>query len=244
MEGPLIVEPVEWKEIHLQHLAWLLSAYEINLVIDAGANLGQFALSLRSIGYAGRIISFEPVACIAKKLDRLASSDPGWTAIPYALGSHDSIASMNVSPGTGSSMLTPSEYGMNTFVDLRSWDIEAVPVRRLDSAVSHLVPITNEVRMFLKMDTQGYDLEVFSGARAIMPQIVALQSELPVLEIYENMPSMAEALAVYRHSGFHVTGAFPVTIEAQTGRVLEFDCVLARPEMVKRYHQTLPKIDP
>lgn len=234
MESPLIVEPVEWKEIHLQHLAWLLSAYDINLVIDAGANLGQFALSLRSIGYAGRIISFEAVSCIAKKLDRLTSGDPEWIAIPYALGSHDSIASMNVSPGTGSSMLTPSEYGMNAFVDLRSWNIEAVPVRRLDGAVSHLVPIINEKRVFLKMDTQGYDLEVFAGARDIMPQIVALQSELPVLEIYENMPSMAEALAIYQHSGFHVTGAFPVTIEAQTGRILEFDCVLARPGMVKR----------
>src|SRR5699024_10673372 len=83
-------------------------------------------------------------------------------------------------------------------------------------------------RLYLKLDTQGYDLEAFAGLGERTRDIVAMQSEVALLQIYEGMPRLPPAIETYEGAGFEVTGMFPVTREKDTGRVLEFDCVLAR----------------
>jgi hypothetical protein len=87
-----------------------------------------------------------------------------------------------------------------------------------------------ERRLYLKMDTQGYDLEAFAGLGERVADFVGMQSEVAVLRIYEGMPRLTEAIETYEGAGFEITGMFPVTREDTTGRVLEFDCVLARAE--------------
>jgi FkbM family methyltransferase len=83
-------------------------------------------------------------------------------------------------------------------------------------------------RVLLKLDTQGFDLEAFAGAAGVLDQIVALQSEVALLTIYEHMPRMEESMRVYEAAGFEVTGLYPVSREGRTGRVLEYDCVMVR----------------
>jgi hypothetical protein len=55
-----------------------------------------------------------------------------------------------------------------------------------------------------------------------------MQSEVALLQIYEGMPRMPEALATYEEAGFEVTALHPVSRDMRTGRVLEFDCVMVR----------------
>ena len=57
----------------------------INLVLDVGANTGQFGRSLRNRGYAGRIISFEPVKEAFTALENAARGDDLWTTSNLAL---------------------------------------------------------------------------------------------------------------------------------------------------------------
>jgi hypothetical protein len=51
-------------------------------------------------------------------------------------------------------------------------------------------------RVFLKTDTQGYDLKVLAGARRTLDRTIGIQIELSVVAIYEGMPSYVEAIAM------------------------------------------------
>jgi hypothetical protein len=107
-----------------------------------------------------------------------------------------------------------------------------VELRRLDGMLDEiLAPLIADgiaqPRVYLKMDTQGYDLEVFRGLGDRVTEIVAMQSEVALRLIYEGMPRMPEALAVYEAAGFEITGLYPITREPD-GRVIEYDVTMIR----------------
>ena len=216
-----------------EHVAAILKRYDVNLVIDVGANRGQYARRLRRSGYRGRIASFEPVPEVFERLRTAAAGDARWSVHPYALGSEEGLASMHVVPGTLSSVLAPSAFGARRYEQLRAPKAHEVPVRRLDGLLDELTAGLEDPRPYLKLDTQGYDVEVFQGAGERVRDLVGMQSELALMRIYEGMPRLPEALAVYEARGFEVTALYPVSREAATARVLEFDCVMVRPDAVR-----------
>ncbi len=215
-----------------EHLRDLIRRYRVNCILDVGANRGQFAASLRAIGYRGRIISFEPVPEIHTQLAAQAEGDDLWDVHQLALGRQNATLELHVVPGTLTSALPASEFGAARYAQLRdAVQVQEVPVRRLDDVLPELLPPgADPARILLKVDTQGYDLEVFGGLGEAVDQVVALQSEVALLTIYDKMPRLPEALAVYEAAGFEVSGMYPVTREKRTGRVLEYDCVMVRAE--------------
>ena len=75
----------------------LLDRLELDLVLDVGANTGQFAQELRDTGYSGAIVSFEPLSEAHAELIRRSSSDKLWTIAPrMALGERCATVSQNV----------------------------------------------------------------------------------------------------------------------------------------------------
>jgi hypothetical protein len=84
-----------------------------------------------------------------------------------------------------------------------------------------------EPRPYLKLDTQGWDLEVIDGGPQTLPRVLALQTEVSCRAVYEGMPTMATSLDVLAAHGFAVSGLFPVTRDADL-RVVELDCVAVR----------------
>lgn len=212
------------------HLPKVLESLAIDCVVDAGANRGQYASMLRRLGYAGRIVSFEPVPAVYEELEGRARGDPNWFTHPLALGSADEERPIYAYDFTEwSSLLPTSEYGRAIF-EHKSGDVRCskVTVRRLDGLWDRIAGDLGEPRVFLKMDTQGYDLEVFAGARGCLEWIRGLQSELSVLPLYEGMPDYATSLAQYRGCGFEVSGFFPVFRDKATLLLGEFDCVMIR----------------
>ena len=78
---------------------------------------------------------------------------------------------------------------------------EEVPVRRLDALLDAITADVPDRRLYLKLDTQGYDLEAFAGMGERTAEVCAMQSEVAVMPIYDGMPMMAEALATYAAAG-------------------------------------------
>jgi len=212
------------------HLAEVLAALEIDCVIDAGANEGQFARSLRENGYTGWIVSFEPVPWIFSRLRANARHDDFWQVFNFALGSENSTQRMHVLRGEKlASLHEPTEYSHRLLRDRtqRRMDID-VPVRRLDSLYPQIVCPLGASRCFLKLDTQGGDVRAFEGAGAVLDSFLGLQSEVSVLPLYEGIPDYLEALATYRAHGYEPSGFFPVLREPGSLVAAEFDCVLIR----------------
>jgi FkbM family methyltransferase len=223
----------------VRHLTWLLDHYRVDCVLDVGANVGQFAHDLRRGGFSGRIVSVEPVPAFVERLEKEAADDPQWAVHGLALGSTDGTIPLRVQR-TFSSVLPASEYGKRRFPTLQQGAEEEhivdVPLRRLETLLREQFGEPGghptRPRIFLKMDTQGFDLEVFRGLGAWAEHVVGLQSEVSLLPIYEQMPRMAEAIAEYEKGGFEISGLYPVTSEPD-GRVIEYDCVMVRAAAAK-----------
>lgn len=212
------------------HLGQLLRLLEVNCLIDVGANAGQYGRMLRKAGYRGRIASFEPVSTSCAELARHAAADPDWRVFNYALGSRAEEKDIRVTRSSVfASFLTPSEYSKQKYPEaMPIVDTERVQIRTLDEMLPEIVPGIAAPRLFLKMDTQGYDLEVFAGAGRSLPGVLGLQTEISIQAIYENMPNYLQSLTRYTQAGFVMTGLYPVSRDRDTLALIELDCVMRR----------------
>lgn len=216
-----------------EQVGWCLRATGADCVLDVGANTGQFGRALRAAGYRGRIVSFEPDPAAYRRLARRARRDPDWRVEPFALGAADGTRVLHRAEGSVlSSLLPPSEFGRRWARPLRADAPHPVAVRRLDGLYDELVAGLSGDRTFLKLDTQGYDLEAFRGAAGIHDRLVGLQSELSLLPLYDGMPRLPEQLAEYEAAGFETAGVFQVAREVRTLRLIEVDVVMVRADRV------------
>lgn len=204
----------------------ILHRYAINCVLDVGANTGQFARNLRRVGYQGHICSFEPTAEAFATLTTNFRDDPRWIGYNFALGSEDTQRTFHVTveSTTMSSFLQPNDAGWKLSDTL-------VEIKRLDSVFSSVLAATRiqHPRVFLKMDTQGYDLEVFTGTAGCLEQILGIQSEISVKPVYDGTPHYLNSLHVYESYGFELHGLAEVLRHPQQNNIIEMNCVMMRP---------------
>ena len=66
----------------------------------------------------------------------------------------------------------------------------------------------------------------------MLNKVVALQSEISVMPLYEGMPDYIESLNVFRQAGFELTGLYPVSRDPGSLQLIELDCVMRRVDKV------------
>lgn len=212
------------------HLKDLFRELGTETVIDVGANKGQYYDFLRDrADFRGRIVSFEPIPEHAQELTRRSSADPLWSVHNMALGRQRGTLPLNISDKTGwSSLLRKSESDTNEVVAAISIErVVDVQVHTLDEVFAGLEPDLDPSRCYLKLDSQGFDLEIMRGAPKSLPQLTALQSELELLKVYEQAPDYLEVLAFLRSQGFSITGLFPIWADKLL-RIGEVDAVFRK----------------
>lgn len=210
------------------YLRNLLRALGIEVVIDVGANQGQTVEELRELGFTGSIVSFEPTPHLHDALVQRFSGDPRWTGHQLALGAEAGSLTLNrFGPEESlNSFLTPTAFGAERFKNLREpVGTVDVPVTTLDAIWDELIP---SGRTFLKVDTQGFDVEVLKGGSASLEHVLALVTEVPINPIYEGMPTMREVFALLDDLGFQLSGLYPVTRDKRGVRMIEANCVFVR----------------
>lgn len=210
------------------HLREMFELLRIDTVLDVGANTGQYRDFLRlEVGFKGTIVSFEPVSRNVQVLRERAAGDPRWRVLDCALGDRDGQLSINVMKSDDfSSFLAPADGVEGEYKEKCSVDhTETVATRRLDGLLDEALAGHEQARIYLKMDTQGFDLKVVEGASGVLHRVRALQTEVAVQRLYQGMPDFVEAIQTLSAEGFEVTGLFPVSRDARL-RVVEFDCIM------------------
>lgn len=195
-----------------EYLRRILSNLEIDCVFDVGANVGQYHDYLRDqVGFKGLILSFEPNPECVTKIGSRISKDPLWKCYQYALGNIESNSSFNVTADSQfSSFLQPDNSSVPEFKKMNSVsETISVPVKTLEAIFTQL---KNEFRIenpFLKLDTQGYDLNVLSGAGASLASFKGIQTEVSNIRIYENISSMEDTLLFLKNLDYDLGNIFP-----------------------------------
>ena len=210
-----------------RHLRDYLAQMRINCVLDVGAFVGEYAVQLRRNGYMGSIVSFEPVPASYALLRQRMQHDALWRGQPFGLSDTSGEALMHT--GSFNSLLNlhaDAEQAYKLDPHLRS----EIPIqlRRLEEVLPELIKDLDSPRIFMKMDTQGHDVSVLRGVSTTLDKIVGFQSELPTVQIYDGMPSMSEALAYYRTSGYVPIGFYPVNTFRDMQVSAEFDVLFNR----------------
>jgi FkbM family methyltransferase len=210
------------------HLERVLKHYQVDCVFDVGAHFGEYHDFLRyEVGFRGLIQSFEPVSEHVERLRQRARRDPRWRVAAEALGAEAGGREINVmKSGLFSSFRQPdvsevADYSAKNVIDHQ----EKVQVNTLDSVFDQLKARDGFQRPYLKVDTQGFDLEVLRGSSQCLKSFVGLQFEASVRHLYRNSPGHMEVLHYVADAGFELTGMYPVSYDRAL-RLVEYDCVM------------------
>jgi FkbM family methyltransferase len=199
--------------------AELLAQQGIELVIDVGANRGQYGAELREHGYRGRIVSFEPSSEAFETLLRRSAADELWSARQLAASDQNGVVELGAADNF-SSLLPVEERLATLFPEAVRRRRERVAACRLDAAGIEL-PAPGAT--LLKLDVQGYESRALAGAAGIRESIVMIESELSVVALYRGQPLLDEMICRLREDGYQMVGLDPTLRDRRTGEYLQFD---------------------
>lgn len=200
----------------------ILDRGNVDLVIDVGAAGGRFGMELREAGYHGSIVSLEPLSGAFSRLEKVCAGDPNWRCMQVALGAADGNAEINVAANSdSSSLLEMADRHAETEPDSAYVGTEQIEVRTLDSLWEELA--ADATHPFLKLDVQGYELEVLKGAKESLPRLSGIQAELSLVPLYEGGPLWREVIDQIEGSGFELRSLETGFYDRRTGEVLQLD---------------------
>lgn len=211
---------------YLGQVARTLDSRRLVDVIDVGANVGQFGLGLRRAGFAGRIISCEPLSGAYAELTRRAGKDSRWTPVNAAVGREPGELEINVAANSySSSILGMTQAHLDGAPDSGYIAAESVAVTTVvDIVAEHAV---DPARAMLKIDTQGYEGEVLAGAGELVGAFDAIQLEVSFVELYEGQPLAEDVLGDLRRAGYRLQ-SLETGFSDPTGRLLQADVLVVR----------------
>jgi FkbM family methyltransferase len=207
----------------------LFASFRFDTVIDVGANIGQFAVTAHCANPEARVYCFEPLAGCVERLRALAQDYPRLSIHDHGLGSQAAEFEINVASNLGSSsILDFTDLQLETYPGVTVVGKETIRVERLDDVAS---PDMTAGRALLKMDVQGYELEVLKGATATLEQVDAVYLEASFVPLYADQPLATELIVWLDQHGFGLAAIYNVDSGAGT-MPSQADCLFLRKQEI------------
>jgi len=200
---------------------------KIDTLLDIGANIGQYALKMRNLGYKKKIISFEPLNSAFEILKKSAERDKNWIVNNYGLGNEDSTGVINISGNSDSSSIlemlpTLSESAPG----LKYIGKQEIVIKKLDTIFTSFVK--SEDSVMLKIDTQGFEKNVIEGALQSLKQIRVIQLEMSIVPLYKNEMLFKEMITYIENQGFQLYSLENGHFNRNTGQLLQVDGIFVQ----------------
>jgi FkbM family methyltransferase len=195
---------------------------KINVVLDVGANAGQFGQKLRGFGYRGAIVSYEPVSSAFKHLEQVAGADKKWTAHNFAIGAEHGQLKIHISANSKfTSALSLKDNAQEFHSAIVADRVESVPVWTLDQVATEY-----DGNILIKIDTQGFERQVIDGGCKTLARSKGVLMEVPIIALYNNSWRLSEAIEYMDGIGFVPTQIDPVNYHPVDRQALvEIDCL-------------------
>ena len=216
-------------EVHRQPtIVKSLNIFKIDLVLDIGANIGQYALELRDVGYSGKIVSFEPLSDAHLLLSKAASKDGNWTVFDRcAIGDINGEITINISGNSVSSSILPMlETHRLAAVDSAYISKELTPIHTLDIVAPRY--IAEARNYFIKIDTQGFEWQVLEGAAETIKHARGIMLELSLEPLYQGQRLWREIIDFLISKGFTLWAIQKGFTDQNNGRSLQIDIIFFR----------------
>ena len=217
--------------VHLEPIRFLVNVAHregVDLLLDVGANKGQFAREVREAGYSGCIVSFEPLADEHLLLQSAARRDKNWEIAPrMAVGAVAGNTTINVSKNRWSSSLLPM---LPRHSDAAPSSIyvgqEEVPVIRLDDYLERSPKANGPIA--LKIDAQGFEGHILEGAARSMNRVSLIFLEMSLAPLYEGAMSFLDLFGYIHGLGFRCVAISPGFVDPRTSEMLQVDGLFLR----------------
>jgi FkbM family methyltransferase len=209
----------------LSYLSVLLQKYRIDLVLDIGANVGQFHHELRLLGYTKDVISFEPLSEAYKILKNKEKGYNNWVVYErVAIGNLDGETIINISNNSVSSSILPIGEQHVAAAPFSAYvKNEEVKIKKIDTISTDFNWSGRNI--FFKIDTQGFEYEVLLGAKKTLELVTFVQLELSTQELYKGQKSFFELCNYMKASGFSVFAIFREFLNSSTLEILQYNVI-------------------
>lgn len=214
--------------LEMRQIVKLIETNNISLVLDIGANMGHYAQSLIDLGYNKRIISFEPLSDAYKILLKNSHDTKNWQAFERcAIGNEIGKASINIAQNSYSSSLLDVLNTHTTAAPQAEFiSNETTPVLTLDSIAKQLK--LSDEKIFMKIDTQGFEDRVIEGAKDSLKYIDLIQLELSLIPLYEGGKTIDWMIPFLNGLGYEPLFFLPGFTDRRTYQIQQVDGVFAR----------------
>ncbi len=205
-----------------------LNDNNVNDCFDVGANVGQYARHLRSVGFKGKIFSFEPQKKAFEQLSKSAAGDSNWQVWNVGLGNTDGKSVINISKNSvSSSILDINNILIAAAPETEYVCKEDIQIKRLDSFIKD---IAFQKRFFLKIDAQGFESKILEGAEGCFNNIYALQIELSCISLYKGEKLFDEMKVFIESKAFYLSSLESGFADPVNGRLLQVEAIFLRDE--------------
>ena len=200
----------------------LIRKNAIDLVLDVGANEGQYGGYLRSIGYQGQIVSFEPLDAAFKILEQKANADKLWSCRHIALGNISGESVINVSGNSqSSSILNIKGAHLDAAPEADFLTNQKIMVEKLDDIYNDIT--AGKPNVMLKLDVQGFEKFVLEGAKKSLKKLKGIQVEMSFEELYDGEMLYREMIDFLGQNGFVLCALKNGFHNVNTGKLLQAD---------------------